>query len=288
MVNVVKIQAKSVYCTGDIHGNINAVLYQIKQYDIRDTVIVCCGDIGLGFNKPEYYRQLFNKVKKTLSKYNDYLILIRGNHDDPRYFDGKMFNDKRIKAVSDYTVVEICDENEKIPQFNILCIGGATSVDRVERMIRDNRVLMEYARHHVVGNLDELNKQIGEIPMSYWRGEQPVYDEQKIDEINKNYKIDAVATHTCPSFCKPLTKDGIKYWMERDVDLEDDIDNERETMDKIYHRLTNKQFLLSNWCYGHYHFHNMENINGIRFTLLDMERNGKMDMVEIYNNSLKK
>lgn len=282
MVNVVKIQAKSVYCTGDIHGNINAVSYQIKQYDIRDAVIVCCGDIGLGFNKPEYYRQLFNKVKKTLSKYNDYLILIRGNHDDPRYFDGKMFNDKRIKAVSDYTVVGICGEDREFFQFNILCIGGATSVDRVERMIRDNRVLMEYARHHVVGNLDELNKQIGKIPMSYWRGEQPVYDEQKIDEINKNYQIDAVATHTCPSFCKPLTKDGIKYWMERDVDLENDIDNERETMDKIYHRLVSRQFLLSNWCYGHYHFHNMENINGIRFTLLDMERNGKMDMVEIY------
>ena len=79
MVDVVKLNANSVYCAGDLHGNFNSIGYQIKKSDIHNSIIIICGDIGLGFHKVEYYKQTFNKLKKILSKYNDYLILVRGN-----------------------------------------------------------------------------------------------------------------------------------------------------------------------------------------------------------------
>lgn len=289
MVNTITIQANAAYCIGDLHGNINTVAYQIKQYDIHNAVIICCGDVGLGFYKKEYYKQEFNKIKKTLAKYDDYLIFIRGNHDNPKYFDGKIVNDKRIKAVPDYTVLQLCEKDEyniDYARHTILCIGGATSIDRTQRLTWNARRLHEYIIHHsglIAENIENIDVWKLDIPMTYWVSEQPVYDEEKLDFINQNFLIDTVATHTCPSFCEPQTKDGIRYWMKMDEDLERDIDNERETMDKIYRKLGEKQFILSNWCYGHYHFHNMSNIDGIRFTLLDMERNGKLDMLEIYN-----
>lgn len=287
MINTVKIQANAVYCIGDLHGNIKAVTYQIKQYDIHDAVIVCCGDVGLGFNKFEYYKQVFNKLKKTLAKYNDYLIFIRGNHDNPKYFDGKMVNDKRIKAVPDYTMLQIYNMEDKEMNyvcFKLLCIGGATSIDRLQRLAWNDSIMLKYAMHHPTANANEFANE--DIPLTYWKNEQPVYDEEKLNEINNKYQIDAVATHTCPSFCKPQTKDNILYWMRMDENLEKDIDNERETMDKIYNKLMEKQFIVNCWYYGHYHFHNMDNINAIKFVLLDMERDGKLDMIEAYNANI--
>lgn len=289
MVNTITIQANAAYCVGDLHGNLKALAYKIKQCNIRDAVIICCGDVGLGFNKLEYYRQTFAKLKRTLSKYNDYLIFVRGNHDNPKYFDGNVVNDKRIKAVPDYTVVQIYrmdDKDLNYVCFNLLCIGGATSIDRTQRLVWNERVLHGYITRHLnlMGeNIEDIDTWENDISLTYWKDEQPVYDEEKLNEINEKFQIDAVATHTCPSFCEPRTKGGITYWMRIDEDLERDIDNEREIMDRIYHKLMEKQFIINGWYYGHYHFHNMNFIDGIRYILLDMERNGKLDMVEIYN-----
>ena len=283
-MKVVKINASHVYCTGDLHGNFNSIGYHIKQYDIHDALIVFCGDIGFGFNKLEYYKQTFNKLKKILSKYNDYIIFIRGNHDDKTYFDSNVIYDKRIKAVEDYTVVQVypIDDRECLSlPYNILCVGGATSIDRTYRRSINDKLVLKYMSYHNA-TLDEAKLKAEKC---YWVDEFPLYDDDKLDEIKNNgINIDTVATHTCPSFCQPTTKEGIREWINFDDELEKDLDNERSVMDNLYNRLKKDGHILNTWCYGHYHFHNSEIIDSTKFYLLDMERNSVMDMLEIYNN----
>jgi len=74
-----------LFC-GDIHGEFETIVYKLNQYS--NTVLIVCGDIGMGFHKDDYYHTLFKKLNSKLSKQNNNLILFRGNHDDPAYFTG--------------------------------------------------------------------------------------------------------------------------------------------------------------------------------------------------------
>ena len=53
--------------------------------------------------------------------------MIRGNHDNPAYFEGTTFSYKRFIAVPDYTILQACNHS-------ILCVGGAISIDRIYRI----------------------------------------------------------------------------------------------------------------------------------------------------------
>lgn len=278
MCNLIRLNVNSVYAIGDIHGNFKSIPYNIKHYDLHDCVLIFCGDIGFGFEKYEYYEQIFNKIKRELSKRNIYCLFVRGNHDDKEYFNGKTINFKRIKAIPDYTVVQTYDIISDRLTHNILCVGGATSIDRTYRMGINQRNAANYKYYHMCSE-DEAERK---APKCYWIGEQPVFDEDKIDSITKSgINIDTVCTHTCPSFCQPLTKDGISYWLRMDEMLERDVDNERQTMDKIYRKLKEDKHSLNNWHYGHFHYTNTENTDNTMFRMLDMERNGNFMLIEI-------
>lgn len=278
MINLIKLNVSSVYAIGDIHGSFKSIVGNIRQYDLKDCALIFCGDIGFGFEKPAYYEQIFNKIKRELSKRNIYLIFVRGNHDDPLYFTGKMIDSKRIKTVPDYTVIQTYSDIDSIIDKTILCIGGATSIDRIYRLEMNRRNALRYKLYHGCTE-DEAERR---APQCFWVGEQPIYDENSLNEIKtKGIEIDTVCTHTCPSFCQPLTKDGIAYWMNKDERLCDDVDNERKTMDLIYNKIVEDKHPLSKWFYGHYHYYNTEEINGVIFKMLDMERNGKFMMVQI-------
>ena len=62
-----------------------------------------------------------------MSEANNWIVFVRGNHDNPAYFDGVQFNHKRFLAVPDYTILSACNHT-------ILCVGGAVSIDRCLRM----------------------------------------------------------------------------------------------------------------------------------------------------------
>jgi hypothetical protein len=111
-----------------------------------------------------------------------------------------------------------------------------------------------------------------------------VYDESELEHLKDNgLMIDVVCTHTCPSFCKPVTKDGIEDCLNKDPYLEDDINRERGDMDKIHLKLMSDGHPLKKWVYGHFHNHNNEIIEGVEYIMLDMFRyeNNKFDMIEI-------
>ena len=116
---------KDLYVVGDIHGEIRELVFNITvKHEIKDSVIVVAGDVGLGFEKPAHYENLWNRVKPRLVNNNNLILFIRGNHDDPDYYNGeKALNFDNMKSLPDYTKIIM---NDKV----ILCIGGAISVDR--------------------------------------------------------------------------------------------------------------------------------------------------------------
>lgn len=271
MINIIETNRNRVCFVGDIHGEFKSISGLMKHTMFTDTIYIFCGDIGIGFEKDQHYTNIFNKLNKTTSKLNNECIFIRGNHDDKSYFDGYRINRKYFKAVSDYTVI-------KTPLYNILCIGGATSIDRSYRISVNNQNALKYKLYHSC-TLEEAEKL---APKCYWPDEAPIYDEEVLNEITKaGIKIDIVATHTCPSFVEPLSKDGIRYWMRMDPGLNEVVDNERKVMDNIYNKLLSDGHPIKKWFYGHYHYHHVEFVNDIQFVMLDMYRNGTFDIYDI-------
>lgn len=268
MINVLKYKIDNLIFTGDLHGNFEAIRFQIKNQKIKNSLMVFCGDIGFGFESPKHYRPILKKIDNLCEKYNNYIVFIRGNHDDPSYFDNKVVNYDRVKAVSDYTILTINkigeDDNEII--HNILCIGGGISIDRLNRINRYNSLI-----NHLKKFVSE-EKAIEKTRKLYWENEKNVYDEDKLNEICNNFNIDIISSHTCPSFCGPKNKNGVSYWMLIDKDLSKDLDEERSTMDKIYDFIKLKGIHLKYWFYGHFHSNQEEEFDNTKFIMIDMER----------------
>lgn len=242
MINHIRFEnIQALFFSGDIHGEFEPIVYKLNQ--LTDTVLIVCGDIGMGFYKDEYYFTLFQKLSLKLSKKNNYLLMFRGNHDDPDFFNGSFKEYKHIYLLPDYSVVSV-------DQTNIVCIGGATSIDRSYRIEEEQRGWKK----------------------TYWGdAELPYFDEEKLNEINRLYpdNIQIVATHTCPSFAYPTTKGNIGEWLKLDEELSRIVDNERTTMDKIFEKLRGGQKNLTDWYYGHFHEHKLEQHYGINFRLCD-------------------
>lgn len=237
--------AKSVVVCGDIHGAFEEMVFKLcVQYGMTDTLLIVAGDCGFGFEKPGYYEQIFTKVSRRLTKANNWIVMIRGNHDDPAYFQEQRIHHERFRCIPDYSIVTACDHI-------ILCIGGAISIDRTYRYSVDSR-------HHSAQTA------------SYWADEMPYLDKDALAEINTKYIVDTVVTHTSPSFCELITKEGLLGWAQRDVTLLEDCKLEREILDHIFDSLFEAGQPLTHWYYGHFHQSWSSPIYGILFSMLDI------------------
>ncbi len=108
--------AKSVVVSGDIHGDFNRLVFKMcVQYGMRDTLLVVAGDCGFGFENRGYYEDMAKRNAKRLTEANNWIVFVRGNHDNPAYFDGRTFNHRRMMAVPDYTIIQACGHT-------ILCV----------------------------------------------------------------------------------------------------------------------------------------------------------------------
>lgn len=269
-MNKLDIQASNIYAVGDIHGYFSSLISMIKRYEIVDSCIIVCGDCGLGFYGWESTKAQLKKLNDVCKKHNVNLVMFRGNHDDPSFFtQGNITSN--IIPVPDYTVV-----NE-----HIICVGGGTSIDRQYRMALKDKYVKEYFRYHPNCTIEEG---IDNTPNFYWPDELPVYNENIMNEIKEaGIQITTVCTHTCPSFCDPATKDGIKEWIKVDPDLNVCIDEERNVMDCLHQKLLNDGHPLKEWIYGHYHRHNMQDISGVKYMMLGAVTydGGNVDWCEI-------
>ncbi len=222
---------KSIIGAGDLHGQIESLVFKLQeQYKITDSVCFCAGDIGLGFYKENYYLNLFKQLNNKLSKKNNTLLLIRGNHDDPGYWTTEKFNTSNILLIPDYTIVTVNDKK-------VLCVGGAISIDRTLR--KDG--------------------------IDYWKNENFTFKEDKLNQVT----ADIVITHSAPTFCFPNSKSEIKYWLEKDHNLEKDIDQERDFHNNLYYKLILNGHHPTKWIYGHFHNSCNHRINETDFILLN-------------------
>lgn len=240
--------AKHMVVAGDIHGDFTQLVFKTSiSKRLTDTLIIVAGDCGFGFQKPGYFENQFMRCSTKLVKHNNWIVFVRGNHDNPAYFDGKQVNYERWKAVPDYSILKACGHT-------ILCIGGAVTLERTWR---------ETSEHHHFHPANPLQ------PDLYWPDEKPVYDEQRLTEISKNYMIDTVVTHTAPSFCEPKEKRSLADWTAEDPLLPADVAKERKVMDNIQAYLYAHSHPVDQWYYGHFHQSWHDEIDGIKYNMLD-------------------
>ncbi len=218
---------------GDIHGNFNQLIGWMHQNKDRENCyLVQVGDFGIGF-KPKFEHHELKNISKKLKNKNHTVLVIRGNHDNPEYFDGNHDYDN-IKFLPDYTVMNLNG-------YNHLFIGGAVSIDR----------------------------RLREEGISYWKNEIFNYDEEKLKNING---IDVLITHTCMSFNKPTFLNGLVYsFAAKDPELIKELDQERELVDLMWSKLNENGNKIKLHLYGHFHFNNTEFINDTKHILLDID-----------------
>lgn len=248
-------EAKSVVISGDIHGDFNKLVNKFcVQYQMKDTLLIVAGDCGFGFEKKGYYEAIVKRNAKRMSEANNWIVFVRGNHDNPAYFDGKTFCYKRFVAVPDYSIVKACGNT-------ILCVGGAISIDRKTRLEKWAKYTERNARFLEKGALARHY---------YWEDEVPLFKPEVLNEINDVCAINAVVTHTAPTFCELQTKNGLCYFACYDDALFDDVKNERSVMDEIYNLLVKQNHPITHWCYGHFHQSWHSSIDEILFKMLDI------------------
>ena len=254
---------KCLIVCGDIHGDFNLLVNKVcVQYGLKDTVVIVAGDCGFGFEKKGYYESIFNRNNKRMREANNWIVFVRGNHDNPAYFDGKTIAYKRFMAIPDYSVV-------KANGHTALCVGGAISIDRQYRISAWNRIVINQLKFgHSHDDKDPLALNY------YWKDEMPVFNEELLTQILVENEVDTVITHTAPSFCEMKSKEGIRSWIKYDPDLVANLDQERSIMDEIYAKV--KGTSVAHWCYGHFHQSWHADIDGILFKMLDI-----MELYEI-------
>jgi hypothetical protein len=224
---------KDTIYLGDIHGNFNQLIGWMHQNKDRENCyLVQVGDFGIGF-RPKFEHHELKNISKKLKKKNHTILVIRGNHDNPEYFDGNHDYDN-IKFLPDYTTMNLNG-------YNHLFVGGAVSIDRKLR----------------------------QEGISYWKDEIFIYDEEKLKNINE---IDVLVTHTCMSFNKPTFFNGLVYsFAAKDPELIKELDQERELVDLMWKTLNENGNKIKLHLYGHFHFTNTEYINDTKHILLDID-----------------
>jgi hypothetical protein len=233
LMNVLNINDNPLAFLGDIHGKWEVVKHYFELYSISNINLVQVGDFGVGYKKKDEESQLLNELSLFLKEKNSFLYVIRGNHDNPSYFQKELIDTyTNIILLEDYTVL-------KNGNHSVLCVGGAVSIDR--RLSKE--------RSLIIGrNL-------------WWEGENFNYDEEKLNIILDNHSIDIVVTHYSPKLFYPQGFNHlVMSYAQNDDLLIQDLSNERNLLQNLYDKLFEKTS-PKYWFYGHFHNSNREIID---------------------------
>lgn len=154
-----------MFC-GDVHGYITALVNRLCcEMQLEHVDCIVCGDFGIGFDKS--WENLYNKIEPKLKKADVHIWVVRGNHDNPEYFeDETKYSKDYVTFMEDYKLYKIAGKE-------ILPIGGATSVD----------------------------KKLREEGKNWWPGEKI----KRVDIKTLPTKVDVIVSHQCPLIFDPIT-----------------------------------------------------------------------------------
>lgn len=220
---------------GDTHGNnMQIAPHLLMKYHIDKCesakAILHVGDFGIGFSSYEGDLANLYILNDRLKKYNTFLYVIRGNHDNPEWFNNPEYmetirNNEMIENVifvPDHTVLTLNTTDRKEP-VKVYCNGGAISIDRTKRI----------------------------HGKSYWMDEKfKCLTKEQLDEIPND--LDIIITHTRPEGVWPVDKNNIEYWLLRDMGLERDLEIEGDYMKRMFDAIREKQNSYVHF-YGHFH-----------------------------------
>jgi len=215
-------EKNKIILVGDIHGAFDSLKHEIKK-GISDAYIIQVGDFGVGFHKPNFYKDKFTWLNDVLENKNCHLYVIRGNHDDPSYFTetNNPFGFNNITLLADYSELNLLGKS-------ILLVGGAVSVDR--RFRKEDKMGVKTSQ------------------AVWWSDE--VFNLKLEDQFPyKDRQYDLVVTHTRPGVCGAFKGfDNVRYWCDQDPDLINDLIEESEQLDYLYEKTKPKWHI-----YGHFH-----------------------------------
>jgi hypothetical protein len=136
---------------------------------------------------------------------------------------------------------------------NILCIGGAVSVDRMMRKTKNQRE----------GNFDILTGN-----ENWWQDELFNWEDDKLVNLRN---INVVVTHTAPDYCVPDNSNGfgefVNGFFKNDTDLKLDLIDERRLMTLAFQTIKMHNDIEFHY-YGHFHRNDLITIDGTKHRLL--------------------
>lgn len=205
---------------GDIHGQFQIFLDLLKSKKYQSETLIQVGDFGVGFYPIDQEYHHLNKINSWLIKNNNFLYVIRGNHDNPNYFTESPFQLSNIQFLNDFDVLTIEDKT-------ILFVGGAISIDR--KMRREG--------------------------VDYWKDEELPHIIPDISQIYDGTSIDIVCTHNCPTYTWPTELSPIIHkFVTYDKTLIRDLIDERKRLDLLYEKIKDfNGYDPKRWVYGHMH-----------------------------------
>ena len=237
-----------LFCVGDTHGkNLQLASHLLPNVPKESKkAILHVGDFGMGFSSHVGEIDNMAHLDKKLKKDNVWLYVIRGNHDNPAYFDSNnskhqdMDRFDNVILIPDHTLLSLQTvENDNL---RIYCLGGAVSVDRTNRT----------------------------PSKGYWWNEiVPRLTEKELDKIPSD--IDIVLTHTRPKGVFPVSKNNIWEWLDRDHNLEYDLDEELDRISEVFEVLYKRNLKGFTHYYGHFHMSNTEFIGKVKHQLLNID-----------------
>ena len=235
-MNILQLNENPIFMWGDNHGFWYKLIELISFHKLTDLNFIQVGDFGVGFKSFETENGLLNELTTLLNSTGCKLYAIRGNHDDPSYFGigtGKSIvrYNPAIYFLEDYTVLQ--REN-----LNILCIGGAISIDRKPRKESNFK-----------------NQILGFPNRSWWKKEKFVYDGDKLREVLDSVTVDVVVTHNAPLIFPPYDADTplVDSYARMDATLKTELEEERNLITKVYDMMYLAGQEPKKWFYGHFH-----------------------------------
>ncbi len=93
----------------------------LQKYHLDNDKEVKCilhvGDFGMGFTTLKGGITQLKRLNDRLKKYNTYLYVIRGNHDDPQYYNDEVFKEEtgingfsNVKLLKDLLLRLMCGQ----------------------------------------------------------------------------------------------------------------------------------------------------------------------------------